>query len=494
MASVSRLAPLQPFRAVCASLSFVFCRLVSCSVLACPGRALDLLLCSTVFSSCRRFALSPFLYSWHLICRARSLLLSSAAKLADARVRALFAPVGPRFAVRFRLSACVGSALPLQDLAALVRCVRPFLRRSARLGQVGQRPTKQASHRPPYCALQLGHAADERKAATLPVSAGAPLSVGLRLVKEVRGARRRRSAAHAAPRRAHCAWRARRAQQRTADERFGLSSHKSFFARESAISAETGRLASARALCCRDRRWSREESALSRAGASNQLCDADRLFASGRPQLGTRQRHAETHGAPASELPRRALCSGGKREGQRTATNEERGRPPRRDVARRPGRRTAREGQERGGRELRGGRPDKGRKKLETQGGLAAKSTRMNKATPGSRDLPKGHQSEARSTCGPGKNQRGRDRGGGGAARQRLGRRENGVWRTWSRKRSGGGREDTWRQRQNGATPKSSEQNKGEDGRSAHQSGRPFPRREVKRLARVECGARGSVE
>ncbi|KAH8605892.1 hypothetical protein ERJ75_001570300 [Trypanosoma vivax] len=236
-----------------------------------------------------------------------------------------------------------------------MRCVRPHLRRSARVGQVGQRPTKQASHRPPYCGLQLGHAADERAGKTLPVSAGAPLSVGLRLVKEVRGARRRRSAAHAPPRRAHCAWRAPRAQQRTADERFGLSSHKSFFARESAISAETGRLASARALCCRDRRWSREEHALSRAGASGQLCDADRCFASGRPQLGTRQRHAETHGAPASELPRRAICSGGKRGGERTASNEQKGRPPRRDVAKRPGRRTAREGQERGGRELRGG-------------------------------------------------------------------------------------------------------------------------------------------
>ncbi|KAH8613413.1 hypothetical protein ERJ75_000791700 [Trypanosoma vivax] len=114
----------------------------------------------------------------------------------------------------------------------------------------------------------------------------------------------------------------------------------------------------------------------------------------------------------------------------------------------------------------------------------------MNKATPGSRDLPKGHQGEARSTRGPGKNQRGRDRGGGGAARQRLGRRENGVWRTWSRKRSGGGGEDTWRQRQNGATPKSSEKNKGEDRHKAQRSGRPFPRREVERLARVECEAR----
>ncbi|CCD18372.1 hypothetical protein, conserved in T. vivax [Trypanosoma vivax Y486] len=234
-------------------------------------------------------------------------------------------------------------------------CVRPFLRLSARVGQVGQRPTNKQSHRPPYCGLQAGHDAGDRKAATLPVSAVAPLSVGLRLVKVVRGARRRRSAAHASPCRSHFAWRARRAQHCTADERFGHSSHKSFFARESAISAETGRLASSRALCCRVRRCSREESALSRAAAGGQLCDADRLFASGRPQLGTRRRHAETHGAPASELPRRALFSGGKREGQRTASNGERRRPPRRDVARSSGRRTSREGQERGGRDLRWG-------------------------------------------------------------------------------------------------------------------------------------------
>ncbi|KAH8615143.1 hypothetical protein ERJ75_000615500 [Trypanosoma vivax] len=46
------------------------------------------------------------------------------------------------------------------------------------------------------------------------------------------------------------------------------------------------------------------------------------------------------------------------------------------------------------------------------------------------------------------------------------------------------------RQRQNGATPKSSEKNKGEDRHKAQRSGRPFPRREVKRLARVECEAR----
>ncbi|CCD21143.1 hypothetical protein ERJ75_000611000 [Trypanosoma vivax] len=136
-----------------------------------------------------------------------------------------------------------------EDPAALMRCVRPDLRRSAQVGQVGRRTTNQASHRPPYCGLQLGHAADERAGGTLAVTGGDTLSVGLRLVKEVRGARRRRPAAHAAPPRAQCGWSARHAQQQTADERFGLSSHKSFFAQESAMSAETGSLATARAIC-----------------------------------------------------------------------------------------------------------------------------------------------------------------------------------------------------------------------------------------------------
>ncbi|KAH8605899.1 hypothetical protein ERJ75_001570000 [Trypanosoma vivax] len=318
-----------------------------------------------------------------------------------------------------------------EDLAALMRCVRPDLRRSARVGQVGRRPTKQASQRPLYCGLQLGHAADERAGKTLPVSAGEPLSVGLRLVKEVRRARRGHSAAHAPPRRAHCAWRARRAQQSTADERFGLSSHKSFFARESAISAETGRLASARALCCRDRRWSREESALSRAGESDQLCDADRCFASGRPQLGTRQRNAEKHVAPASELPRRAICSGGKREGQRTASNEERGRPTRRDVAKRPGRRTAREGKERGGREMRG--ETRKRTKRARNARRPGREEQAHEQKDARRPGPaEGSPKRGEKYAGPGINQRGRDRGGGGEASQRLGRRENGVWRTWS--------------------------------------------------------------
>ncbi|KAH8605877.1 hypothetical protein ERJ75_001571400 [Trypanosoma vivax] len=153
MASVSRLCPFNG-SGVCASLSSCFA--ASClapSLLPGPRtRRAAVLQRLFVVPSLRVVFLSALSASY---LPARSLLLSSAAKLADARVRALLCRWSPT-AVLFRLSACVGGASLLQDLAALVRCVRPHLLRSARVGQVGQRPTKQASHRPLYCGLQLG--------------------------------------------------------------------------------------------------------------------------------------------------------------------------------------------------------------------------------------------------------------------------------------------------------------------------------------------------
>ncbi|KAH8615187.1 hypothetical protein ERJ75_000610900 [Trypanosoma vivax] len=118
----------------------------------------------------------------------------------------------------------------------------------------------------------------------------------------------------------------------------------------------------------------------------------------------------------------------------------------------------------------------------------------MNKKTAGGRDLPKGHRTEARSTRGPGKNQRGATAveeekqargldeettvfGGRGQPNAKA-----------ADVRTHGDSDGTAQRRAR------SEKKKGQDRHKARRSGRPFPRRRDARLAGVECGARGGVE
>ncbi|KAH8605893.1 hypothetical protein ERJ75_001569600 [Trypanosoma vivax] len=136
-----------------------------------------------------------------------------------------------------------------EDPAALMRSVRPDLRRSARIGQDGSSTTRQARRRPLYYALQLGHQRNGRAGRTLTRTGGETLSVGLRVVKGALGSRRRWPAAQQAPQRAKCAWSARHGQQSNADGRFGITSHSSFFAKESERAHEKGKLATRRAIC-----------------------------------------------------------------------------------------------------------------------------------------------------------------------------------------------------------------------------------------------------
>ncbi|KAH8613414.1 hypothetical protein ERJ75_000791400 [Trypanosoma vivax] len=229
----------------------------------------------------------------------------------------------------------------------------------------------------------------------------------------------------------------------------------------------------------------------SRAGASNQLCDADRLFASGRPQLGTRRRHAETPRARLRVNSRDARFAAGVKE-------RDRGRQQR----------TKGKAAEKGSRERTGTPHDEGRtgtRRARAAGGDQTKDeTARNARRPG-REKHAHEQSDARQPgpaertprrgaqyARPGENQGDATRWRRSSTAEAWTQRER-CLRTWSRKRSGGGGEDTWRQRQNGATPKSSEKNKGEDRHKAQRSGRPFPRREVKD-SHAWSARRGSVE